>query len=698
MFRSSAFVAALACLSCTGPSPYHSLGFHGLDAGPLLELRSDQGLWRSAVGHAEIDALHGASSKPCLRLLGGDARQIELTLSGGPQPVHALVFRAERWTSREPFDLRVEVSGTDGWRELSDVSHDIAVGGFHTRVRLVIDESIERVRLTSTTPEGSGLLIDDWQLIAPAPMRLMSVRTTRPAMPVLPGVPVNPVARVELVVTGNLRPLVVRSIRVDLTGSTNLDDIERVELLYDEQVGSAVPVPPHPDTLDERRFGAALSPSGDELVFTGWRELSAGKQGFWVSVVAASDADIDGRVVAGCTGLTVVGGDDADDRVRADDLDGSGTAWEVLPEVVRPSEGQRLGVALRRAGDDAVAVHRIPGLVTTNAGTLVAVYDLRWNGWGDLPGDVDVGLSRSTDGGRSWEPMRVIMDMGQDADFAGDGVGDPAILVDRQTGTLFVAAVWSHGDRAWRGSGPGLSPDETGQLMLVRSDDDGLTWSAPRNLTGQIKRPEWSYLLQGPGRGISCADGTLVFPAQFQLAPDQDRKPHATLMFSRDHGETWQIGVGMAADTTESAVVELDDGTWMLNARDNRGGARSVFTTTDRGASWHEHGSSRRLLIEPVCMASLIHVGRELDGHTDGRLLFSNPDVASPPRRNMTIKASRDSGRHWPVELRLLLDAGTSAGYSCLTLIDEHTVGILYEGSRAQLTFQRIPLVDLFGE
>jgi sialidase-1 len=293
--------------------------------------------------------------------------------------------------------------------------------------------------------------------------------------------------------------------------------------------------------------------------------------------------------------------------------------------------------------------------------------------------------------------MRCILDMGQDPAFAFDGVGDPSILVDRDTGSLFVMAVWSHGERAWHGSAPGLSPDETGQIMMVRSDDDGLTWSAPRNLTAQLKRPEWSFLLQGPGRGIHCADGTLVFPAQFQLAPEHGRLPHSTVISSRDHGESWEIGTGARGDTTESAVVELDDGTWMLNARDNRGGARSVFTTRDRGASWHEHASSRTALIEPVCMASLIHVGRELDGRADGRLLFSNPDVATPPRRSMTIKASFDEGRQWPVARQVLLDAGTLAGYSCMTMIDASTVGILYEGSRAQLTFQRIPLADLFG-
>jgi len=136
----------------------------------------------------------------------------------------------------------------------------------------------------------------------------------------------------------------------------------------------------------------------------------------------------------------------------------------------------------------------------------------------------------------------------------------------------------------------------------------------------------------------------------------------------------------------------------MLNARDNRGGSRSVYVSDDLGESWEEHPTSRSALTEPVCMASLLHVGRELDGRPDGRLLFSNPAVPRAPRRSMTLRASADFGSTWPEERRVLLDEGRSAGYSCLTMIDAETVGILYESSRAHLAFQRVPLAELFGE
>ncbi|MCA9080184.1 MAG: exo-alpha-sialidase, partial [Planctomycetaceae bacterium] len=355
-------------------------------------------------------------------------------------------------------------------------------------------------------------------------------------------------------------------------------------------------------------------------------------------------------------------------------------------------------IALRRGGDDAVHTHRIPGLATTNSGTLIGVYDVRRRDGGDLPGDIDVGMSRSTDGGRTWEPMRVIMDSGDDPRWHYDGIGDPAVLVDRTTGTIWVAAVWSHGNRGWVGSGQGMTPDETGQLMLVHSDDDGITWSRPINITSQVKRPEWCFLLQGPGKGITMRDGTIVFAGQYQDPPDQRRLPHSTIIYSKDHGKTWHSGTGAFDDTTEAQVVEIEPGVLMLNCRYNRAGTRVVMVTRDMGQTWEKHPTSERSLIEPgACMASLIDVDQEVGGEAGGWLLFSNPN-STRGRNHLTIKASADRGLTWPQEQRLLLDEGGSAGYSCMSMIDEQTIGIVYEGSQAHMTFQRIPLSEVLNE
>lgn len=355
-------------------------------------------------------------------------------------------------------------------------------------------------------------------------------------------------------------------------------------------------------------------------------------------------------------------------------------------------ELEEITVLLRKHGDDNVDTYRIPGLITTKKGHLIAVYDMRRNGAVDLQEDVDIGMSRSTDGGTTWEPMKVIMDMGEWGGLPNNqnGIGDPSVLIDEKTGTIWVAAVWAHGhpgERNWWASKPGMSPKTTSQFMLTKSEDDGITWSQPINITSQIKDPKWYLLLQGPGKGITMRDGTLVFPAQFK---DENEMPHATIIYSKDRGETWEIGQGAKPNTTEAQVVELDDGRLMLNMRDNRGGSRSIYTSSNMGETWEEHTTSRTALIEPVCMASLIkhrYQGKEY-------LLFSNPNSIER-RENMTIKLSKDMGDTWPENQQLLLDKGTGRGYSCMTSIDEETIGILYEGSQADLVFQRVKIANL---
>lgn len=356
----------------------------------------------------------------------------------------------------------------------------------------------------------------------------------------------------------------------------------------------------------------------------------------------------------------------------------------------------RMAIGVRHAGDDGVAAYRIPGLVTTSRGTLLAVYDARYNSSKDLQQRIDIGLSRSTDGGRTWERMRLPLSFAGEGSLpaAQNGVGDPSILYDHTTHRAWIVAAWCHGmgyGMAWFNSAQGMDADTTGQLVLAYSDDDGKTWSEPINITQQVKHPDWYFLLQGPGRGITMRDGTLVFPTQYI---DAKRMPHSAIMYSRDGGLTWKMYEGPRPDTTEAQVAELPTGELMLNMRDNRGGSRAVAVTKDFGATWEEHPSSRKALREPVCMASLISVAAE--DNISGRdiLLFSNPD-SDKARRDITIKISFDNGNTWPTEKQVLLDGGDGWGYSCLTMIDPETVGILYESSQAHITFQAIPLADL---
>jgi sialidase-1 len=157
--------------------------------------------------------------------------------------------------------------------------------------------------------------------------------------------------------------------------------------------------------------------------------------------------------------------------------------------------------------------------------------------------------------------------------------------------------------------------------------------------------------------------------------------------------------VGAKPDTTESQVVELNDGLLMLNMRDNRGGYRSVYTTGDLGRTWQVHPTSRSALPEPICMASIIRFSSVKDGGKRDVLLFSNPAIGEGYRRNMTIQASLDEGMTWPQKYHKLILEHRSPGYSCMTKVDNETVGILYEGGdTALLIFEKFRINEIIAD
>ena len=480
---------------------------------------------------------------------------------------------------------------------------------------------------------------------------------------------------------------------LDFSKSTNLADVQAIKLYYggtealqDQNKNRFAPV----EYISSHRPGATLAanPSysikcaevgpSEKVVLRGNYNLFPGVNFFWISLQMKTDASLHTKIVS---------------DLRAVKVDGK----ELYCKFISPKDiTHRMAVGVRHAGNDGSASFRIPGLVTTNKGTLLGVYDVRYNSSVDLQEYVDVGLSRSTDGGKSWEKMRLPLSFGEYGGLpkAQNGVGDPSILVDTQTNTVWVVAAWTHGmgnQRAWWSSHSGMDINHTAQLVLAKSTDDGKTWSKPINITEQVKDPSWYFLLQGPGRGITMSDGTLVFPTQFI---DSTRVPNAGIMYSKDRGKTWKMHNMARTNTTEAQVAEIEPGVLMLNMRDNRGGSRAIAITKDLGKTWTEHPSSRKALQEPVCMASLIHVDAKDNVLNKDLLLFSNPDTTKG-RNHITIKTSLDKGLTWLPEHQIMLDEAEGWGYSCLTMIDKETIGILYESSVAHMTFQSIKLKDI---
>lgn len=522
----------------------------------------------------------------------------------------------------------------------------------------------------------------------------VKINTYQEQIPVLVNKSDNQLLLLYLKVNSN-KKYYIKKIKINLDGTTELNDIESVKLCY---IGNDAL------SMDNRQFGK-VSPAKQTIVFRDNFIISDQNAYFKVLIKLKEGIDLTHKVNGTCESIeTDVG--------------------LFIYQQKTSHAGLRLGVALRQHRDDNVDTYRIPGLITTSKGTLLAIYDVRRESSRDLQGNIDIGLSRSVNGGNTWEPMQIVLDMGTWGGLPEkfNGVSDACILVDEKTNNVFIAGLWMYGvinpDGEWiegvnesstewnhqwknKGSQPGFDVKETSQFIITKSADDGQTWSGPVNLTKMCKKEGWWLWAPAPGHGITLSDGTLVFPTQGR---DRNGNAFSNITWSKDGGENW-ITSGMASQgTNENMVVQLADGSIMLNARDsrNRGNTsdnngRVISVTADLGETWSSHPTSRGALIEPGCMASLHKHEYTQNGQRKSILLFSNPH-SKTDRDHITIKVSFDDGHTWPEEYWVLLDEKKGRGYSCLASIDEQTIGILYEGSQADMIFQKIDLDELIDE
>ncbi|MFN9719258.1 MAG: exo-alpha-sialidase [Planctomycetota bacterium] len=352
------------------------------------------------------------------------------------------------------------------------------------------------------------------------------------------------------------------------------------------------------------------------------------------------------------------------------------------------------------AGLSGVARYRIPGVVVTPKGTVLAYCEARLNDSSDW-GEIEIHLRRSLDGGRTWQPAQHIAHHGERLEgnprkkSGGEReqtVNNPVAIVDAQTGAIeFIYCV------------------NYARCYSMRSMDDGETWSKPVEMTRSFEpfrmTYDWKVIATGPGHGLQLTSGRLVVPIWLAYGNTGDHEPSAAgTIYSDDHGRTWKAGdiaVRNSApftDPNESMVATLSDGSVILITRNEGGRHRKIVSTSRDGATdWSEPRFAEELW-EPVCMASVA----SLSDHP-GWLLFSNPDTLPPShldlppeqrkpgrgkRENLTIKLSRDDGRSWPV--RRTLDAGPSA-YSDLAVLPDKTILCLYEASK-DITIARFSL------
>jgi sialidase-1 len=318
-------------------------------------------------------------------------------------------------------------------------------------------------------------------------------------------------------------------------------------------------------------------------------------------------------------------------------------------------------------GREGYACYRTPALVISAEGTVLAFCGGRVDDHRD-EGDIDIVLKRSTDGGRTWGPLQVLADDGPNP------CKGPAPVV-LPTGRILMLYLWnksiaSEKDRTTR------------EVYFIHSDDDGLTWSEPRNITTSVYREGWRWYGLGPCHAIVKARdphrGRIVVPARHNTE-DGPTRPH--VIYSDDNGETWQIGgIVDRVKATESTIVELSDGALMINCRNQKNDEnhRVVAVSKDGGESF---GPAR---LEPAhpeprgCQGSLVF--HSLNAETGrGNIIFSNP-ANEKIRSDGTLQLSTDDGATWTGCYRYAPElAPYFTGYSDIAVFADGSIGVLYE-------------------
>ncbi|MFC9679141.1 exo-alpha-sialidase [Streptomyces sp. NPDC056948] len=363
---------------------------------------------------------------------------------------------------------------------------------------------------------------------------------------------------------------------------------------------------------------------------------------------------------------------------------------QARPATALPEFDQQ--VLFKASQDPGYACFRIPAIVRTTAGTLLAFAEGRVLNCGDAA-DIDIVLKRSTDGGRTWGPLQVV------TEGAGDTHGNPAPLVDRGTGRILLAETYNTG-RTDAGNCT-VPCDRTPHLQ--HSDDDGRTWSKPRDLSDQILPAHWnSWYATGPVHGIQLTRGKhagrLVFGVNTETW-DGSRVTanHAALIVSDDGGDRWRVGATdswpIAQDGTfrqkpsEVTLTERTDGAVLVSGREQDGtdlGHRAQTLSRDGGDSFATPFRDLPDLYTPQVQGATVRLGN--------RLLLSAP--ADPDRRRtMMVRSSYDGGRTWDTVDRGTVVTTDWSGYSDMAAVDGTTVGLLYEGgavdARDEIRFAR---------
>ena len=307
-----------------------------------------------------------------------------------------------------------------------------------------------------------------------------------------------------------------------------------------------------------------------------------------------------------------------------------------------------------------VFCYRIPSLVTTTNGTLIAAIDERNNSCGDLKWnrDINIVIRKSFDDGKTWTKIEKIVDYP-----LGRSASDPSMIVDKKTNEIFLFFNYMDLDNA----------KDIYRFMVIKSSDNGENWSEPIEITNNIIKKGWEkdFMFITSGRGIQTKDGTLL-----HCLVNLNKGTH--VFGSKDHGKSWFLIDTPLSPGDESKIVELSNGNWLVNSRVNSNDSRYSHISKDNGQTWATY--KNKDLQDPGCNASLVK--------HDELLLFTNA-FDSKYRKNLSLSISKDQGRTWAKNQTIY--KGESA-YSSMTKLKNGDIGVFFEKDNyTKNVFVRIP-------
>jgi sialidase-1 len=344
---------------------------------------------------------------------------------------------------------------------------------------------------------------------------------------------------------------------------------------------------------------------------------------------------------------------------------------------------------LFKPGDNGYSCFRIPALLTTAKGHLLAFAEARKHDCSDS-GDIDMVLKRSTNGGRTWSAIKVIWNDSLNT------CGNPVPLQDATTGRILLVCCWNAG-KEHEADIRSQNTAKGRMVFVIHSDDEGKTWSEPTEITAQVKLPGWTWYATGPCHGVTIKQGKfkgrLVVPVNHVERATGNNYAH--VIYSDNHGISWQLGANAPYEhANETTVAQLSNGSLMLNSRSSNRQVkyRRIALSSDGGQTWEDKGGDSTL-IEPICQGSLLEVKKG----SKNVLLFCNP-AHQTRRANLTLRSSFDDGKTWPVSYTLY--SGTAA-YSDIAIWKNKTVCCLYEAgikkSNEGIVFRTVPLKQMLS-